>query len=131
MRNDQFYGIYFGILIIVMILQWHMMSICDYLKEIKKLLEKQVNQESSKGEKTMLFADIDEIIDCTPDEKSQTNADRIRAMSDEKLATIIDAFNTYFDWCNRSDDIDCHDCELHELCHVIKGDAINWLKKTI
>ena len=50
MRNDQFYGIYFGILIILMILQWHMMSICDYLKEIKKLLEKQVNQESSKGE---------------------------------------------------------------------------------
>ncbi len=32
----------------------------------------------------MLFADIDEIIDGT--EKPQTNADRIRAMSDEELA---------------------------------------------
>ena len=34
----------------------------------------------------MLFADIDEIIDGTPNEKPQTNADRIRAMSDEELA---------------------------------------------
>ena len=34
----------------------------------------------------MLFADIDEIIDSTPNEKPQTNADRIRAMSDEELA---------------------------------------------
>lgn len=36
----------------------------------------------------MLFADIDEIIDCTPSEKPQTNADRIRAMSDEELADL-------------------------------------------
>ena len=40
MRNDQFYAIYFGILAIMITLQWHMMSICDNLKEIKKLLEK-------------------------------------------------------------------------------------------
>lgn len=37
----------------------------------------------------MLFADIDEIIDGTPNEKPQTNADRIRAMSDEELAEFI------------------------------------------
>ena len=34
----------------------------------------------------MLFSNIDEIIDSTPEEKSMTNADRIRAMSDEELA---------------------------------------------
>ena len=34
----------------------------------------------------MLFADIDEIIDGTPEEKPQTNADRIRALSDDELA---------------------------------------------
>ena len=34
----------------------------------------------------MLFADIDEIIDCTPSEKPQTNADRVRAMNAEQLA---------------------------------------------
>ena len=37
----------------------------------------------------MLFADIDEIIDCTPSEKPQTNAERIRAMSDEELADML------------------------------------------
>ena len=37
----------------------------------------------------MLFADIDEIIDCTPSEKPQTNAERIRAMSDEELAKML------------------------------------------
>ena len=37
----------------------------------------------------MLFADIDEIIDGTPEEKPQTNADRIRAMSDEELAALL------------------------------------------
>ena len=35
----------------------------------------------------MLFADIDEIIDGT--EKPLTNADRIRAMSDEELARYM------------------------------------------
>ena len=39
----------------------------------------------------MLFADIDEIIDGTA--KPQTNADRIRAMSDEEMATdLLDIF---------------------------------------
>ena len=37
----------------------------------------------------MLFADIDEIIVGTPSEKPQTNADRIRAMSDEELAVWL------------------------------------------
>ena len=37
----------------------------------------------------MLFADIDEIIDSTPNEKPQTNADRIRAMSDEELEAFL------------------------------------------
>lgn len=40
----------------------------------------------------MLFADIDEIIDGTSNERPQTNADRIRAMSDEELAELLYGF---------------------------------------
>ena len=50
MNNDQFYGIFIGLLLIMMIVEIGMMSICDYLKEIKNLLEKYVNQEPPKGE---------------------------------------------------------------------------------
>ena len=63
-------------------------------------------------------------------EKPQTNADRIRAMSDDELAKILNAFTSYFDECNRSeDDIDCHDCELFKLCGLWKGKAIEWLQQ--
>lgn len=37
----------------------------------------------------MLFANIDEIIDGSPEEKPMTNADRIRTMSDEELAKLL------------------------------------------
>ena len=50
MNNDQFYGIFIVLLLIMMIVEIGMLSICDYLKEIKKLLEKYVNQEPPKGE---------------------------------------------------------------------------------
>ena len=50
MNNDQFYGIFIGLLLIMIIVEIGMLSICDYLKEIKKLLEKYVNQEPPKGE---------------------------------------------------------------------------------
>ena len=50
MNNDQFYGIFIGLLLIMIIVEIGMMSICGYLKEIKKLLEKYVNQEPPKGE---------------------------------------------------------------------------------
>lgn len=59
-----------------------------------------------------------------------TNAERIRAMSDEELAKIINAFTAYFEDCNRSlTDTDCHDCELCELCSLGEGKAIDWLKQ--
>ena len=62
--------------------------------------------------------------------KPMTNAQKIRAMSDEELAKIFNAFTSYFDECNRSeDDIDCHDCELFELCGLWKGKAIDWLQQ--
>jgi hypothetical protein len=62
--------------------------------------------------------------------KRNTNADRIRAMSDEELAKILNAFTTYFEECNRSiAEIDCHDCELFELCSLGEGKAIDWLKQ--
>ena len=50
MNNDQFYGIFIGLLLIMIIVEIGMMSICDYLKVIKKLLEKYVNQVPPKGE---------------------------------------------------------------------------------
>lgn len=43
--------------------------------------------------------------------KTMTNADRIRTMSDEELAKILNAFTEYFSECNRSaDEVDCTDC---------------------
>lgn len=50
MNDDQFFGIFIGLLLIMMIVEIGMLSICVYLKEIKKLLEKHINQEPPKGE---------------------------------------------------------------------------------
>ena len=59
-----------------------------------------------------------------------TNADRIRVMSDEELAKIINAFTAYFDECNRNlADTDCHNCELCKLCGLGKEKAIDWLQQ--
>ena len=57
----------------------------------------------------MLFADIDEIIDGTA--KPQTNADRIRAMSDEELANNLMQFS----------DLDCRIgfCKNRPECDVL------------
>ena len=60
----------------------------------------------------------------TADDKSQTNADRIRAMSDEELAKLI-AENAYTGACNDfgipHQGQCCHNCER---CDAI----IKWLK---
>ena len=65
-----------------------------------------------------------------PIAQTQTNADRIRAMNDEELAKILNAFTAYFEECNRSlTDTNCHDCELCELCGLGEGKAIDWLKR--
>lgn len=59
-----------------------------------------------------------------------TNADRIRAMSDEELAKILNAFTEYFQECNRSiADVNCEDCELNELCSLGEGKALKWLQQ--
>ena len=60
----------------------------------------------------MLFADIDEIIDGT--EKPQTNADRIRAMSDEELEEFIRKIAICYEpWCDRHCNMDGDDnCNL-------------------
>lgn len=50
MRESQFIGIFFGILIIMLITEIGFITICSYLKEIKRLLEKYINQETPKGE---------------------------------------------------------------------------------
>ena len=50
MRESQFIGIFFGILIIMITTEIGFITICSYLKEIKKLLEKYINQEPPKGE---------------------------------------------------------------------------------
>ena len=64
------------------------------------------------------------------EDKPKTNAYRIRAMSDEELAKIINAFTAYFDECNRNlADTDCHNCELCKLCGLGKEKAIDWLQQ--
>ena len=61
-----------------------------------------------------------------------TNADRIRAMSDEELAKVLDAFTAYFDECNRSaDEIDCRNCELISRCSLDEGKAFKCLKQPV
>lgn len=50
MNNDQFLVVFAVLLFIMVIVEIGMLSICDYLKKIKKLLEKYVNQKSPKGE---------------------------------------------------------------------------------
>lgn len=60
----------------------------------------------------------------------KTNGDRIRAMPDEELAKVLNAFTAYFDECNRSgEDISCKDCELYRLCSLNQGNALEWLKQ--
>ena len=50
MRESQFIGIFFGILIIMITTEIGFITICSYLKEIKRLLEKYINQEPQMGE---------------------------------------------------------------------------------
>ena len=60
----------------------------------------------------------------------QTNADRIRAMSDEELAKVLNAFTAYFEECNRSEEeVDCKDCELCKMCRLYDRNALEWLKQ--
>lgn len=62
--------------------------------------------------------------------KSKTNADHIRAMSDEELAKMINAFNDYFGMCNRSQiEVACMGCELHDVCCLHRGEALDWLRQ--
>lgn len=48
MRESQFIVIFFGILIIMITTEIGFITICSYLKEIKHLLEKYINQEPQK-----------------------------------------------------------------------------------
>ena len=55
--------------------------------------------------------------------KPQTNADRIRAMSDEELAEL---------WWER---VDCGECPVHKECKLTGQDckrlALDWLKRGV
>lgn len=72
---------------------------------------------------------LDALNDIQKRAKPQTNADRIRGMSDEELAKVLNAFVAYFEECNRSHEIDCHDCELCEICSLREGKALKWLQQ--
>ena len=50
MNNGQFLVVFAVLLFIMVVVEIGMLSICDYLKKIKKLLEKYVNQKPPKGE---------------------------------------------------------------------------------
>lgn len=47
MRESQFIGIFLGILIIMLTTEIGFITMCSYLKEIKQLLEKYVNKDTS------------------------------------------------------------------------------------
>ena len=87
------------------------------------------NYRNSWCERVIDSPDPDMVKDC-PHFWEKANADRIRAMSDEELATVLNAFSAYFEECNRSlEDTDCHDCELCELCGLGEGKALKWLQQ--
>ena len=67
----------------------------------------------------MLFANIDEIIDGTA--KPMTNADRIRAMSDEELAEFLCGISTA-ECCDRS-------CPARHICGYGDSGMIKWLQQ--
>ena len=50
MNDPQLCVIFIELLAIMATVEIGMLSICDYLKELKRLLEKYVNQEQLKGE---------------------------------------------------------------------------------
>ena len=77
----------------------------------------------------MLFADIDEIIDCTPSENPQANADRIRAMSDEELAKMLYNLSDML-WCRELPE--CIDIARNEDEIPVEkciGCALAWLQQ--
>lgn len=56
--------------------------------------------------------------------KLQTNADRIRGMTDEELAEYIDLHTAEAMWCNAPPD----DCPPHETCELC---ILDWLKSPV
>ena len=67
----------------------------------------------------MLYADIDEIIDGT--EKPKTNADRIRAMTDEELCEFLSKCE-FCDICPEG----CANCTYHGDCDKR---LLDWLQQ--
>lgn len=76
-----------------------------------------------------LFGDCTTIFETKKKASVRTNSDRIRAMTDEELAAILNAVSAYFGDCDRSLEINCNDCELIELCSLNEGEALNWLRQ--
>ena len=63
------------------------------------------------------------------EQQPKTNAERIRAMSDEELANVI-ALLIEKDECFREDFADCKKCPLHSFCSACKpGFELDWLKQ--
>lgn len=75
----------------------------------------------------MLFANIDEIIDGKED--PTTNADRIRAMSDEELAhELADIWDCHN--CSEYDRLDGHPLLKNEQCdQECEKHCLEWLKQ--
>lgn len=61
-------------------------------------------------------------------QNTQTNADRIRAMSDEELAKIIE-ITIEDDICLYPSNGHCPSCIFSELCDIERGDALSWLRQ--
>jgi hypothetical protein len=61
-------------------------------------------------------------------EVPMTNADRIRAMSDEELAAYLSILSEY-SCCFNPINISCSACPWDEFCSIGKEDVLPWLQQ--
>ena len=70
---------------------------------------------------------------CCPLTKPQTNADRIRAMSDEELAKFIDGCYAKYscDYCPNGKNVTLRELCNGERCKPKNGMILDWLKQPV
>lgn len=56
-------------------------------------------------------------------DRTMTNGDRIRQMTDDELCDFLDGFLCYEIECCRAEDIECRDCKIKWLKKEAKDDA--------
>ena len=60
----------------------------------------------------------------------RTNADRIRAMTDEQLAEIL-KFLVSSEHCLNTYGQSCGKCVIRDICNLVPGDELAWLQQPV